>query len=119
MSQDFTTKYPYMNSKSSTTKEIENIIKALKSKNSQGHDDISTKILNISSPFISSPLNYICSTTPSIGMLPDRLKYSVIKPLYKKGNTLDVSNDRSVSLQTSFSNIFEKIMQSTLNGPFN
>jgi hypothetical protein len=30
MSQAFTTKYPYMRSKPTTTKEIENIIKALK-----------------------------------------------------------------------------------------
>jgi hypothetical protein len=36
MSQDFTTKYPYMSSKPPTTKEIENIIKAHKSKNSKG-----------------------------------------------------------------------------------
>jgi len=42
-----------MNSKSITTKEIENIIKPLKSKNSQGYDEISTEILNVSPPFIS------------------------------------------------------------------
>jgi hypothetical protein len=33
MSQAFTTKYPYMSIKPTTTKEIENIIKALKSNN--------------------------------------------------------------------------------------
>jgi len=112
MSQAFTTKYPYMNSQLTTTKEIENIIKPLKSKNSQGCDEISTKIVNISSPFISLPLNYICSKTVCIGMLSDRLKYLIIKPLYKKGNKHDASNIRSVSLLTSFSKIFEKIMQS-------
>jgi hypothetical protein len=36
MSQAFTTKYPYMSSKPTTTKETENIIEALKSKNSKG-----------------------------------------------------------------------------------
>jgi hypothetical protein len=36
MSQASATKYPYMSSKPTTTKEIENIIKALKSKNSKG-----------------------------------------------------------------------------------
>jgi hypothetical protein len=36
MSPAFTIKYPYMSSKPTTTKEIENIIKALKSKNSKG-----------------------------------------------------------------------------------
>ena len=47
-------------------------------------------------------------------MLPDRLKYSIIKPLYRKGNKHDISNDRSVSLLTPFSTIFEKIMQGRL-----
>jgi len=32
MLQAFTTKYPYMNSKPTMTREVENIIKALKSK---------------------------------------------------------------------------------------
>jgi hypothetical protein len=44
-----------------TTKEIENIIKSLKSKNSRGYDEISVKILKVSSPFITAPLNYICN----------------------------------------------------------
>jgi hypothetical protein len=72
MSQAFTTKYPYMSSKPTMTKEIENIIEALKSQNSQGYDDISTKILKISSSFISSPLNYVCNETVSTGIFPDR-----------------------------------------------
>ena len=55
-SQSFTTKYPYMNSKLTTTKELENINKLLKSKNSQGYDEISTKMLNVSSPYISLSL---------------------------------------------------------------
>jgi hypothetical protein len=40
-----------------TTKEIERIIKSLKTKNSYGYNEISTKILKISGPFISSPIN--------------------------------------------------------------
>jgi len=52
--QAFTTKYPYMNSKATMTREVENIIKALKSNNSQGYDEIATEILRVSSPFISS-----------------------------------------------------------------
>jgi hypothetical protein len=45
MSQAFTTKYPYMDHKPTTTKEIKNLIKTLKSKNSYGYDEVSTKIL--------------------------------------------------------------------------
>lgn len=38
MSQAFTTKYPYMSSKPTMTKEIENIIKVLNAQNYQGYN---------------------------------------------------------------------------------
>jgi len=38
----------------------------------------------MTAPFISSPLNSICNKVITKGVFPDRLKYSVIKPLYKK-----------------------------------
>jgi hypothetical protein len=37
------------------------------------------------------------------GVFPDRLKYAIIKPLYKNGDTCDVSNYRPISLLTSLS----------------
>jgi hypothetical protein len=43
------------------TGEIENIIKSLKTKNFCGYDEIPTKILKISAPFINSPLTHICN----------------------------------------------------------
>jgi len=45
--------------KCTTTKEIEQIIKSLKTKNSYGYNEISTEILKISGPFLSCPINYI------------------------------------------------------------
>ena len=47
--------------KNTTTNEIEKIIKELKSKQSYGYDEITTEILKMSSPFIFSPLTYICN----------------------------------------------------------
>ena len=81
----------------------------LKSQDSRGYDEISTKLLKISSPFISSPLNYICNVVLIKRIFPDRLKFSIINPLYKKGNKTDVSNYIPVSLLTQFSKIFEKV----------
>jgi hypothetical protein len=54
-------RYTAFQSKPTSTTEIENIIKTLKPKNSNGYDKISTKLLKITAPFISSPLNYICN----------------------------------------------------------
>ena len=42
-------------------------IKSLKSKNSHGYDELSVKILKLSSQFITSPLNYICNKSLSSG----------------------------------------------------
>jgi hypothetical protein len=51
----------------------------------------------------------------SSGIFPDRLKYAEIKPLFKDGCKNDPSNYRPISLSTSFSKIFEKIIWSRLN----
>ena len=114
MSHTHNVAYPHMKHNPTTTKEIDEIIKSLKVKDSHGYDEISTKILKISSPFIISPLNYICNKALFKGIFPDRLKFSVIKPLYKKGNKQDTSNYRPISLLTSFSKIFEKVMLNRL-----
>jgi Notch-like protein len=114
MSQTQNLAHPHMKHKPTTTKETDEIIKSLKVKDSHGYDEISTKILKISSTFIISPLNYICNKVLFKGIYPDRLKFSVIKPLYKKGNKQDTSNYRPISLLTSFSKIFEKVMLNRL-----
>ena len=71
-----------------TTGEINKIISELKNKNSCGYDEVTTKILKIASPFIVSPLTHICNSMLATGKYPDRLKYSEIKPMYKKETKL-------------------------------
>ena len=41
----------------------------------------------------------------------DRLNYAIIKPLHKNEDRCEVSNYRPMSLLTSFSEIFETVMQ--------
>ena len=45
------------------------------------------------------------------GVFPDRVEYAIIKPIYKNSDRCEVSNYRPVSLLTSFSKIFETVMQ--------
>ena len=78
-------------------------------KNSHGYDEISTKLLKIRSPSINSPLTHMCNKL-SPGIFPDCLKYSEIQPLFTKGDKLNVSNYRPISLLLSFSNVLEKSM---------
>jgi Notch-like protein len=96
---------------------LKKIIKLLKSRDLHGHDIISTKFLKISFPLISPPQNYICNKVLIKGIFSNRSKFSIIKPLYKKGDKKYVSNYRPISLLTSFSKIFEKVMQTWLLEP--
>jgi hypothetical protein len=66
------------------------------------------KLLKLSSPFIISPLTHICNKSLSSGIFPDSLKYSEIKPLFKKGDKHNISNYRPISILTSFSKVLEK-----------
>jgi hypothetical protein len=90
------------------------IIKSIKTKNSSGYDEISTKLLKISANYICSPLTYICNKSVSTEIFPERLKYSVINPLYKKGDKTDPSNYRPISMLTSFSKVLEKALYNGL-----
>jgi hypothetical protein len=41
-------------------------------------------------------------------------QYATIRPLFKKGNKDDINNYRPISILTSFSKLFEKVMQTRL-----
>ena len=103
-----------INFKNTTTKEIENIIRSLKAKDSHCYDGTTTKILEISAAFISYPLSYIFIKSMISGIFPTRLKYAIIKPVFKNGDKKNVANYRPISLLPSFSKILQKIMYSRL-----
>jgi hypothetical protein len=110
----FQNSFPSIKYHCTATKEISNIIMYFKSSNSCGYDEVPTKLLKLCSYFISSPPNYVYNRTLFIGVFPDRLKYAIIRPLFKKGNKNYMSNYRSISILTLFSNLFEKLMQTRL-----
>jgi len=78
-------------------------------KNSHEYDEILTKILKISTPYILSLLTYACNNVLSTGVFPDRLKYWEIKTLFKKVDKTSIYNYRPISLLISFSKIIVKI----------
>ena len=105
--------FPNINFKYISTREIVNIIKSLKAKGSYGYDEITTKVIKLSAPFISSPLSYIFNKSMLSGIFSTRLKYATIKPILKKENKENVANYRPISVLHSFSKILEKIICQT------
>jgi hypothetical protein len=88
-----------------TTHKVNSIIQSLKTKDSCGYDEISSRILKISAPYILSPLTHIFNKILSTGIFPERLKFSEVRPVYKKGSTAEFSHYRPVSLLVTFSKI--------------
>ena len=100
LSKAFKQPFPIINLKCASSKEIEDITKQLKIKNSHGYDGISIKILKLSIHYFSSPLTYICNRMLSSGIFPTRLKFSEVKPIFKRGDKNSTSIYRPVFLLT-------------------
>jgi len=78
------------------------------------HTYIHTLILVYSAYICTCIRIYICNTSLSSGVFPERLKYAIITPVYKKGDKLLTANYRLISLLKSFSKIPEKLIYSRL-----
>jgi hypothetical protein len=78
---------------------------SLKNKNSSGYDAISNKIRRLCGHLISKPLSYIFDKSLSLAIFPDRLKYAIIKPLFKNGGRSGLANYRP--LWTAFAKLCE------------
>ena len=102
-----------------TDNEIVVIINNLKSKNSSGKDEISNKLLKSIKGEISKPLIIIINQCLETGIFPDALKVAKVKPLYKKGDNCCFNNYRPISLLSTISKIFERVMFTQLYSYFN
>jgi hypothetical protein len=114
LSHAFNTSFPRILINNITRTETEKIIKNLKPSSSHGYDEISAEVLKCSLNVISSPLTYIFNLELSTGTFPTCMKYSIVKPLFKKGDKSNVSNYRPISLLISFSKILEKSIYTRL-----
>jgi hypothetical protein len=65
--------------------------------------------LKINASYISCPLCYIINKAVLAGKFPSCMKYSTVTPIYKQGDK-NCANFRPISLLTSFSKVFEKII---------
>ena len=90
--------------------EVSKIIKQLKNKKSTGHDGISNEILKCCSPVVDSFLADAINKAINEHVFPETLKVAKVIPLYKKGDYEKPENYRPISLLSSISKVFEKLL---------
>ena len=84
-----------MNKENCTLKLVAEIIlyyDARSKKHQNGYDGVATPILKKCNTIISKPHSYICNKSIQTGVFPNRLKYSILEPLFKNGNRPSISN---------------------------
>ena len=67
-----------------------------------------------SSDIISKPLMYLINLSLEKGIFPNNLKTAKIIPIFKAGDVDIFTNYRPISILSSFSKIYEKIMYNRL-----
>lgn len=98
------------------TNDIIKIIKSLKNKKSVGYDGICTCVLKYVAEEIAGHLSHIINLSINKGIFPDKLKISVIKPVFKNKNDKEnMQYYRPVALVPIFSKIFEKVIYKSLS----
>ena len=93
--------------------EIHDIIKKFKNKATLDHKISALKIANENFQFTTTLSNVVNSSLDE-GVFPQKLKEAKVVPIHKSGSKTQVSNYRPISLLTSFSKVFEKVMHARI-----
>ena len=90
-------------------------IKSLSSNKASLIEDIPIKILKNSIHIYSEKLTNIFNECLINGKFPDTLKRADVTPIFKKGNDNEKENYRPVSVLSTFSKLFEKLLFEQIN----
>ena len=96
--------------------EIQSLINNCSNTSSTGDDGIPNNLLKKISANIISPLTHIINLSLNLGQFPSIFKVSKITPVFKNGCETDSNNYRPISLLSSISKLFEKIVYNRLSG---
>ena len=97
-----------------TLDEISTIILAIDPKKSSGPSDINAKCLQLTLPSISSSITRILNLSLSTGSVPSCWKAANVTPVFKKGDKLNPSNYRPISVIPALGKILERVVYTRL-----
>jgi exonuclease III len=87
-------------------------------KKSSGFDNMPPKLLKYGAHSLSHQLTFLVNKSIETCVFPDAAKKADITPIFKKNNNLDKSNYRPVSILSSLSKIFERMLVNQLSSYF-
>lgn len=90
--------------------EVERIIQGLKSDCSPGWDNIGAGALKVISCVITPILTDLLNACIDKGIFPKALKKSIVHPIHKAGDRSCVDNYRPISILTTLSKVYERIV---------
>lgn len=97
-----------------TPNEVILLIQGLRNSNSTGLDALPLKLIRNIRNSISVPLSLLINRSFMEGKFPSILKAAVIKPVFKKGSSEDMTNYRPIALLSVISKIIEKAFSNRL-----
>ena len=103
-----------MQHKSVSINELRDAFFTFKLNKNPGYDEISFNVVKNYFRELCEALKYVFNLSTETGLLPDKLKIARVAPVYKAGDTFDLTNYRPISVLPCFSKILERIMYDRL-----
>ena len=77
---------------------------------SPGADEINFNVIKHCFGELCGPLKYLFDLSLQSGVFPDLMKIAIVLPVFKTGDTADISNYCPISVLPCFSKILERVM---------
>ena len=94
---------------------VSKLIDKLQIKKATGVDKLSSKIIKLGKPALQSPLADLINLSIRTSTFPENLKRAQLAPLHKKNDPMEKSNFRPVSVLTTTSKLYEKVLSEQLS----
>ena len=103
-----------MPSQSLSINELKDAFFSLKANKSPGADEITFNVIKHCFGELYGSLKYLFDSSLQSGVFPDLMKITILLPVFKTGDTADISNYRPISVLPCFSKILERVMYNRL-----
>lgn len=98
---------------------VSKLLASIDERKAVGLDNLPNRLLKISSDIIAPSLTSIFHRSITTGIFPTEWKIAKVTPVFKKGEKYDPGNYRPISVISTISKIYEKIIYDQLYNYFN